>query len=216
MSLGKSLNKTILQAAAALCIATNAMTLSANAQGVASGSGLVSSARGGDVAEVFEETRLAAQAGGPEAQHNLALFYWHGVAVTQNFQEALRWVTLAAVSGHAKARRARPLMVETAGGALAQKAIEWSRERLQQAAESGDDNAILFLLASFSADFGFENMGEAYFWAAIAVSAGKGEALRRRTALVAALKPADVIKLQDRANEWFSRWRPVASSALTR
>ena len=42
----------------------------------------------------------------------LSLFLWHGVTMPQNFEDAMRWVTLAAVSGERKALSARNAMLD--------------------------------------------------------------------------------------------------------
>lgn len=163
--------------------------------------------KAGDLPEAARQARLQAEKGSPEGQFNLALFFWHGVAVTQNFQEAMRWMTLAAVADYPRAIKAREAMFKTADPTLAKSSMEWTRARLQKQAEAGDNRALVLLSNSYAPEFGFENPGESYFWSVLAVTAGQIEAKRRRDALVAALKPADVIKMQDKAAEWYNKYR---------
>lgn len=161
----------------------------------------------GNLAGAVDMSRKAAEAGEVEGQFNLALFYWHGVAVPQNFQEALRWATLAAVGGHPRAMKARAAMLAAVEPSVHKKVIEWVRARLQKQGEGGDDRALVLMSVSYAAEFGFEDAKEGYFWAALAVAAGEADARRRRDALVKALPPAEAAKIQDRASEWFGKFR---------
>lgn len=163
--------------------------------------------KSGDLPEAARQARLQAEKGSPEGQFNLALFFWHGVAVTQNFQDAMRWMTLSAVADFPRAIKAREVMLKATDPALAKSSMEWTRARLQKQAEGGDNKALVLLSNSFAPEFGFENPGESYFWAVLAVTAGQLEAKRRRDALVTTLKPADVIKMQDKAAEWYNKYR---------
>ena len=163
--------------------------------------------KAGDLPEAARQARLQAENGSAEGQFNLALFFWHGVAVTQNFQEAMRWMTLASVADYPRAIKAREAMLKTTDPTLAKSSMEWVRARLQKQAEAGDNRALVLLSNSFAPEFGFENPGESYFWSVLAVTSGQIDAKRRRDALVTTLKPADVIKVQDKAAEWYHKHR---------
>lgn len=167
----------------------------------------------GDLAEAARQARRLAEAGDPDGQFMLALFFWHGIAVTQSFQDALNWITLASVSGHQRAPNARLAMLKTMEPKLQQKSMEWTRARLTQQAEAGDNQALLRLAVSYSKKFGFENALEAYFWYNLSVSSGNVGARKQRNLLVAELKPADVLKAQERAKDWFGQWRNTESQA---
>jgi hypothetical protein len=167
--------------------------------------------RSGDLQGAARSARELADAGDVEGQYKLSLFFWHGVALTQNFEEAIRWSTLAAIRGHKKATAARRQMATSLDPALVLKAMDWSRARLAKSAEGGDDDALLALAASYSAAFGAPNDIEAYYWNVLAVAAGKAEARRQRDALVSRLKQADLLKTQQRANDWHGRFRAQKS-----
>jgi TPR repeat protein len=130
-----------------------------------------------------------------------------GVGTTQNFDEAIRWCTMAAIRGHKKAASARKAMLDAIDPKVVQNAMKWARDRLIKEAEAGDDKALRPLSNSYAPAFGAPNEVEAYFWAAIAVSTGKADARRQRDAIVSTMTQADLIKTQQRANEWFKRWR---------
>ncbi len=161
----------------------------------------------GDLPGAARRARELSDANDIEGQYNLALFYWHGVGIPQNFDEAIRWSTLAGVRGHAKAASARRVMTKTLEPVIVQKAMEWSRLRLIKMAEAGDDAALVSVARSYSADFGFANDLEAYYWASLAFSAGKAEVRRQRDGLVSKIKQADLLKTQQKANEWFAKFR---------
>ena len=164
-----------------------------------------------DLPEAARQARLQAEQGSAEGQFNLALFFWHGVAVTQNYQEALRWITLSALADFPRAAAARAEMLKATDPALAKTVMDWARARLIKEAEAGDDRALVLLSNSFAPQFGFENPVESYYWALLAVTAGQVDAKRRRDSLVSTLKPADVIKTQDKAAEWYAKYRESAA-----
>ena len=159
----------------------------------------------------FRQMLSLAEVNEVEAQHNLSLFYWHGIGAPQNFDEAVRWSTMAAVRGHKKAVAARKVMVETIDPQVVKKAMDWVRTRLTKDAESGDDTALMPLSTSYLPAFGDSKPAEAYFWAALSVSTGKAEAKRQRDSLVSTMPQSDVIKAQQRANDWSKRWRKAQS-----
>lgn len=163
--------------------------------------------RSGDLPGAARRARELADGNDIEAQYNLSLFYWHGVAIPQNYDEAIRWTTLAAVRGHAKAASARRVMAKTLEPQLVQKAMEWSRLRLTKMAEGGDDAALVSMARSFGPDFGFANDGEAYYWATLAFSSGRTEVRRQRDGLVTKIKQPDLLKIQQKANDWFLKFR---------
>ena len=161
----------------------------------------------GDLPGAARRARELADGNDIEGQYNLALFYWHGVGIPQNFDEAIRWATISAIRGQPKAASARRIMAKTLEPQIVQKAMEWSRSRLVKMAEGGDDAAIVSMARSYTSDFGFANDVEAYYWAALAVSAGKTEMRRQRDGLVAKIKQPDLLKTQQKANEWFAKFR---------
>ena len=161
----------------------------------------------GDLPGAARRARELADANDIEGQYNLALFYWHGVGIPQNFDEAIRWTTLAGVRGHNKAASARNIMGKTLEPVVVQKAMEWSRLRLIKMAEGGDDAALVAMARSYAPDFGFANDVEAYYWASLAFSAGKAEVRRQRDGLVSKIKQPDLLKAQQKAHEWFAKFR---------
>ncbi len=181
------------------------------AEGSVVSQGLSDSLRTGDLAGAFRLTQGLAENNEVEAQLNLALFYWHGIGAPQNFDEAIRWSTMAAIRGHKKAIAARKAMLESIDAQVVKKAMEWARARLTKDAEAGDDTALMPLSTSYLAEFGAPNAIEAYVWAAISVSTGKAEARRQRDVIVSTMNQSDVIKAQIRANEWFKRFRKAQS-----
>ena len=168
--------------------------------------------KAGDLPEAARQARRLAETGDPQSQFMLSLFLWHGVATPQNFEDAMRWVTLAAVSGERKALNARNAMLKTIEPPVPQKSMEWVRARLSKQAEGGDNDALSRLAISFAPTFGFANPIEAYFWSNLAVSNGRVQARKQRDETMAQLKPADLLKTQERARVWQERWRPVASA----
>jgi len=57
-----------------------------------------------DTALTPEELHQRAEAGNPEAQHELGNWYWWGHGVEQDFTQATHWIKKAANQGHAEAQ----------------------------------------------------------------------------------------------------------------
>ena len=151
--------------------------------------------------------REAAEAGNVEVQFRLGLFFWHGVGLTQNYLEALRWTTLAALAGHEKAFAARKLMLSSVDEPIWPKVLDWCRQRMQKNAEAGFNPALFAMAKSYSPDFGFENSVEEYYWASLAVAIGDTMARKRRDELTKKLAVTDAAKAQERAAAWIEKFR---------
>lgn len=165
----------------------------------------------GDFKTAYQVSEKLANNGDKESQFNLALFYYHGIGVPQNFEYALRWANLSALQGYKKASVARPPIMEKLQPETVLSAMTWVRQRLTKAAEEGDNTALVMLSNSFATEFGFGDPKESYYWASLAVATGRTEAKRRRDALVKELKAEDFKEVQDRSVEWFSKFRKSAS-----
>lgn len=165
----------------------------------------------GDLKRALAAAQAGAEQGEPESQFNLGIFYWHGVNVPQNFEYSLRWVTLSALGGYPKAMPARVMMIKSLDADTTKLVMDWIREKLTRMAEGGENKSLVMLSVSYAPDFGYEDPKEAYFWASLAVAAGRTDAKRRRDALVKSLQPADIKEVQDRSAEWFNKWRKSAS-----
>lgn len=61
-------------------------------------------ARNGDYETALREFKIAAEDGLEMAQYNLAILYFSGRGVEQNFAEAFRWTAAAADQGHTQAQ----------------------------------------------------------------------------------------------------------------
>jgi len=156
-------------------------------------------------------TRQAAEAENIESEFRLSIFYWHGVGVGQNYLEALHWVTIAALSGHEKAGAARKLMLPKVDPANWPKTLDWARQRLQKTAETGNNLNLVALSKSYSADFGFENTIEEYYWASLSVAVGDNSLLKHRDELSKKVAVPDAAKAQDRMTAWLDKWRKEKS-----
>jgi TPR repeat protein len=170
-------------------------------------SAMTQSILSGDFKSAFQIAEKSAESGDKEAQFNLAIFYYHGIGVPQNFEYALRWANMSGLQGFKKALAARPPIIEKVQPDTVQAVMAWVRQRLIKAAEEGDNVSLVMLSNSFAPEFGFADSKEAYYWASLAVAAGRTEAKRRRDALVKELKAPDFKEVQDRSAEWFAKFR---------
>ncbi|MCX8503233.1 MAG: sel1 repeat family protein [Alphaproteobacteria bacterium] len=152
-------------------------------------------------------TKVLAEAGNAEGEFRLALFYWHGVGVGQNYLEALHWSTMAALSGHEKAMAARKLMLPAVDAPNWPKTLDWARQRLQKTAEAGNNLDLVALSRSYSSDFGFENIIEQYYWGSLSVAVGQDILHKQRNLLSKKIAVTDAAKVQDRVAAWLEKFR---------
>jgi TPR repeat protein len=161
----------------------------------------------GDLKDAFETTMALAYANDIEAQHNLSLFYWHGVGSSQKFDEAVSWSTMAAIRGHKKAMTARKIMVKAIDARAEKASMESVRKCLEYDAKWGDNSALLPLSTSYLKEFAPPDDVKAYVWSSLAVSMGKIEARRQRDLIMANMQQPDIVRGQKLANEWLEEWR---------
>ena len=157
--------------------------------------------------EAVALTKALAEAGNTEGEFRLALFYWHGVGVGQNYLEALHWVTVSALSGHEKAIAARKLMLPSVDTPNWPKTLDWARQRLQKTAEAGNNLDLVALSRSYSSDFGFENIIEQYYWGSLSVAVGQDMLHKQRDLLSKKIAVTDAAKVQDRVAAWLEKFR---------
>jgi TPR repeat protein len=97
---------------------------------------------GGAYGQNFEETKLLAEQGDANAQHNLGLMYYHGDGVPENYTEAVRWYRLAADQGYASAQSNLGLMYYRGDGVPQNniRAYVWWSVSAAQGLERAKDN----------------------------------------------------------------------------
>lgn len=89
-------------------------------------------------AESFQEVKLSAEKGNPDAQKKMGDFFCTGVVVIQNFIEAAKWYRKAAVQGNIKAQYLLGVMYRGHGiPRNLPEAVGW----ITKAAEAGDREA---------------------------------------------------------------------------
>jgi hypothetical protein len=167
---------------------------------------------GNGVTQDFDEAvswyRKAADQGYAPAQINLGMAYSKGLGVQQDHTEATLWFRKAAQQGNPDAQNLLGHAYEIGEGVkqdLAQAAL-WYRK----AADQGHAPAQRSLAKVYEVGHGIpQNYAEAYFWLNLAASA-KIDGVRRevvaqeRDAAATHLAPADISRIQERAQAWFA------------
>ena len=123
----------------------------------------VAAAKRGDYAAAHREFRPLAEAGDPQAQHNLGVMYYNGRGVERNFTEAAKWFRRAAERGIAEAQSSLGYMYQKGEGVTQDYAqsTRWYR----QAAEQGFGWAQYSLGAAYAAGEGVrQDMAEGARW----------------------------------------------------
>ena len=79
--------------------------------------------REGKLKEAVAEATKQAEAGEPEGQYQLGLFYWHGMILTQNYFESMKWLTLASLADHKRAKAARLIAIRSIEEATVKRSL---------------------------------------------------------------------------------------------
>ena len=96
----------------------------------------------GDFATALQEWAPLAEAGGAEAQNNLAFMYRKGEGVPQDYAESVKWYRLAADQGVAKAQTNLGYMYEYGRGVPQDyaEAVKWYRLAADQGVAEAQNN----------------------------------------------------------------------------
>ena len=157
----------------------------------------------GDYVQAERLYRSLAEQGDPKAQYFLSVMYANGQGVSQDNQEAVKWIRKAADQGHAGAQYRLGLMYADGKGVSQdnQEAVRWIRK----AAEQGHAGAQLGLgLTYYTGRRGIprDNI-RAHMWFSIAASALSGyegkRAMAHRDEIASQLTGLQIGKAQERA-----------------
>ena len=143
----------------------------------------------GDYAQALDLYRPLAIQGNAEAQHHLGYMYSTGLGVTQNNQEALKWLRLAAAQGNAVAQFHIGRMYYRGDGVTQnyQEALKWVRLAATQGHETAQ-HAIG--MAYYKGEGVTQNYQEALKWYRLAAAQGRVSAIEdlKRPEMVAAAR----------------------------
>ncbi|MBQ8516936.1 MAG: SEL1-like repeat protein [Akkermansia sp.] len=128
-----------------------------------------------------------AEAGNAQAQYNVGIFYLKGMAMPQDTEKASEWFQKSAAQGYKDAEQVLKRLQETPADILLLQSMEnfnngnkaAAIDKLRQAAEMGNINAICSLAKCYHAGEGVEkNLEEAFRLFSKAAEAGESEAIR--------------------------------------
>ncbi|GAB5501321.1 MAG: hypothetical protein PsegKO_36320 [Pseudohongiellaceae bacterium] len=162
----------------------------------------VSAALSGDYQTALREFTRAAEQGLDLAQYNLAILYFTGRGVEQDFAAAHRWTLAAAEQGHVNAQYNLASLLMDGSGVEpdVEQAIVW----FSRAARSGHADAAFVLANLFNdGDRVDRNLVEAHAWASQAVYNQHQQGPALQDALEAQLDAGQLAA----ARRLFARWQ---------
>lgn len=156
----------------------------------------------GDFTTALSLWRPLAEQGVANAQNNLGILYRNGEGLLQDFDEARRWLQLAAAQGHARAQFSLGMMYDFGQGVAQnpEQALIW----YQQAAAGGDADAEFNIGTLHAEGRGVpQNAGEAARWYRLAAAQGhvNAQAVLGRMYLRGEGVPQD----RDEARRWLQQ-----------
>ena len=162
----------------------------------------VAAAQNGDYDTALQEFKQAAEAGLDLAQYNMAVLYFTGRGVEQDYAEAFRWTEMAAEQGHLNAQFNLGALYYTGTGTAAnlEKSLQW----YTLAAESQHAEAQYNLATMYELGEGTPiDLVRAHFWA----SASQYNEFADAPALLQALSAKMSAEQLSEARGAFARWR---------
>lgn len=163
---------------------------------------LVESEKYGEALVLF---RKMAEAGDPEAQHNLALLYRTGKGVEKNLELSAQWFRKAADQGVSDAQYYLGHMYDVGEGVAqnSQYAYVWYRK----AAEKGHGLAQINLGVLYANGLGVpQDIEQAYLWFHVAAAQGYQVAFENRKIIEEALEPEKVEALSKKGRQYFQQY----------
>ncbi|NGZ95462.1 MAG: hypothetical protein CV089_04890 [Nitrospira sp. WS110] len=158
---------------------------------------------GQEVSELLKR----AEAGNPDAQNQLGVFYSEGRGVPQNYLEAKDWFKKAADQGHSDAQVNLGTLYSLGQGATFsdQMALFW----FQKAAEQR--NALAFAKLGMMYERGrgvSQSLIEAHMWYNLSAAYGERRAAESRNAVATRMTSAQLTEAEERAKKWNPKQRP--------
>jgi uncharacterized protein len=157
---------------------------------------------GQEVSEILKR----AEAGNPDAQNQLGIFYSEGRGVPQNYLEAKDWFKKAADQGHAGAQVNLGTLYSLGQGATFsdQMALFW----FQKAAEQR--NALAFAKLGMMHERGRgvpQSLVAAHMWYNLSAAYGEKRAAESRNAVATRMTSAQIAEAEERAKKWNPKQR---------
>ena len=157
---------------------------------------------GPEVSEILKR----AEAGNPDAQNQLGVFYSEGRGVPQNYHEAKDWFKKAADQGHADAQVNLGTLYSLGQGATFsdQMAMFW----FQKAAEQR--NALAFAKLGMMYEHGRgvpQSLVDAHMWYNLSAAYGEKRAAESRNAVATRMTSAQIAEAEERAKKWNPKQR---------
>lgn len=162
----------------------------------------VTAAQNGDYATALQEFREAADAGLDLAQYNLAVMYFTGRGVQQDYEEAFNWTLAAAEQGHTNAQFNLGALYYTGMGTEVdfEKSLQW----YTRAAEAQHGEAQYNLATMYELGEGAEmDLVRAHFWASASLYNEFNDAPALLQSLAQKMTPEQLSE----ARGAFARWR---------
>lgn len=162
----------------------------------------VTAAQNGEYATALREFQEAADAGLDLAQYNMAVLYFTGRGVAQDYVQALHWSVLAAEQGHVNAQFNLGALYYTGTGTAVdlEKSLQW----YTRAAEGQHGEAQYNLATMYELGEGTEvDLVRAHFWA----SASQYNEYSEAPALLQRLAATMTAEQLSEARGAFARWR---------
>jgi uncharacterized protein len=150
-----------------------------------------------------------AKKGDTPSQYELGLMYLRGDAIPQDYNEALKWLEVAARKGHSGAQLNLGLLYKTGRGTLQDyaAAAKW----FELAAQQGNPQAQYQAGTLYKTGQGVKHdLRQAYIWYNIAASRGYEPAIAARDSMAAFMSGQEVAEAQSQSKNW----KPAAPSLV--
>lgn len=162
----------------------------------------VTAAQNGDFATALREFTEAAEAGLDLAQYNLAILYYTGQGVEQNYEEAYRWTLAAAEQGHlnSQVNLASLYYYGTGTAQNYEEALRWNTIAAEEGQHPGAQHSLakMYQLGEGTP----VDLAKAHFWASAALQNENREAEKLLREVSALMTPEQLSEARRAFAEW--------------
>ena len=155
--------------------------------------------------EALNKFKKLSDLGDDKSQHNLAVMYYKGLGVTQNFKRSYYWSIMSILSGQKKAKKLLSNNEKKVDDKNKLEIENEVKENLEKAINEGKIFALIPLAKWYLTFPNKPDYNNAYLWLSVASAFNINNSSKARNAIFKKIKNKDLSELQNDANEIYSR-----------
>ena len=160
--------------------------------------------RNNDYEEALDKFKKLSDLGDAKSQHNLAVMYFKGQGIPQNFKRSYYWSIMSVLSGQKKAKILLKNNQKKVN-AINKEEIEIEvKDNLEKAVNEGKIFAVIPLAKWYLTFPKKPDYNNSYLWLSVASALNINNSNKARNSIIENIKKKDLYEIQDEANEIYN------------